>query len=520
MMNKRRKAAPEGKRLRLTSVDAVVRRTRLAHLPDDIAGRVEELADCSVNWTLETASRAGFVHLLDLLAAQEWPGVRATFRRLRCRYAVGEAASDGKLDVLEWWLSSYYGGRELRGACDTVFELAIARGHYHLLDWMNTHDKIPMGNARSRGVPCDDPAIIQWLHELGHKVPLIVKLWSAETEEDLVYMKWLLKHKRSFKRIDGWSWVAFNAAYEGNFRIVKWLYTNRPNDFTINVLKGAISGGNLKIAQWANARKLCSDNSGVSFDRRPFKSLTQPMMEWLVTASRWPSEEERGHWINVTIVNAIKLRDLEAVKFLYGFQDFEPGNRELMATAADIGHLDILQWLHGQGAVSDRWSVCSAAQAGQIQVVQWFGENRPENISEYAMYDAVSGGQLEVFKWLYEQAAITPSAEVVSLALQSNHPGLVKYMLEHEGLCRRVEVRTELQDGFSLNRDHAAIHSNGLDVNFTLKMPFRRQDGEDLIVWSRCYSKTRLLFRHRNSLEYRKSTTSHIDVTVDHGAFA
>lgn len=127
----------------------------------------------------------------------------STFRRLRCRHAVGEAADKGQLDVLQWWLSSNYGGCQLRGAYDTIFELVIARGHYAMLDWLSHQDKIPVGNARSKCVPYDDPVIVQWLHEEGHKVPLIVKLCYADTEEDLTYMKRVLKHKRAFKRIDG-----------------------------------------------------------------------------------------------------------------------------------------------------------------------------------------------------------------------------------------------------------------------------------------------------------------------------
>lgn len=393
-----------------------------------------------MRWTLESASRAGFVHLLDLLAAQEWSGVSSTFRRLRCRHAVGEAADKGQLDVLQWWLSSNYGGCQLRGAYDTIFELVIARGHYAMLDWLNHQDKIPVGNARSKGVPCDDPDIVQWLHEEGHKVPLIVKLCYADTEEDLTYIKWVLKHKRAFKRIDGWAWAGFNAAYQGNFKIVKWLHANRPTDFTIGVLKGAISGGNLKIAQWANARKVYKYNTGVSFDHRPFKSLTKPMMEWLMSESQWPSNEERGYWINVTIRNAIKLGDLEAVKFMYGFQEYEPGRDMITETAAEMGRLDMLQWLHDQGAVCDRYSDGSCA----------------------------IGGQLQVFKWLHEQGTLTPSADVVSKALRSNHPDLVQYILEHEDLHGLLGTETELQDGFGMhsNSGPAIVRSNnGFDIS-------------------------------------------------------
>lgn len=67
----------------LTSVAVVVRNSQLSKLPVDVTLQIEELVDESVAWTLEWASSAGFVHLLDRLAAQERPDVGPTFRRLR-----------------------------------------------------------------------------------------------------------------------------------------------------------------------------------------------------------------------------------------------------------------------------------------------------------------------------------------------------------------------------------------------------------------------------------------------------
>lgn len=141
------------------------------------------------------------------------------------------------------------------------------------------------------------------------------------------------------------------------------------NELDDRVMKGAITGGHLEIAKLALARKLHKETTGVSFDHTTFKTLAMPMAEWLVSESRWPDEEMRGHWINITILNAVKLGHLEAVKFLYPFQEYEIGGFMFMETAAECGRLDILKWLHGQGADYFSHDTDMAARNG---ILMWF----------------------------------------------------------------------------------------------------------------------------------------------------
>lgn len=60
-------------------------------------------------------------------------------------FAVVEATKRGNLDVLKWWVNSYYQGRELDDEEDgkdggrvnyTIVSLAVAIGHLNILEWL------------------------------------------------------------------------------------------------------------------------------------------------------------------------------------------------------------------------------------------------------------------------------------------------------------------------------------------------------------------------------------------------
>lgn len=70
----------------------------VAHVTRSVSG----FLDSSKKWTLESASKAGFVLLLDRLAASEWKGVCYEFREARFLYNSEIAAQAGDTDVLNW----------------------------------------------------------------------------------------------------------------------------------------------------------------------------------------------------------------------------------------------------------------------------------------------------------------------------------------------------------------------------------------------------------------------------------
>ena len=79
-----------------------------------------------------------------------------------------------------------------------------------------------------------------------------------------------------------------------------------------------------------------------------------------------------------------------------------PGNSTMAHAAASCGHLELMQWLCGEGGFAmDKFVMAMAAYGGNLQVVQWLrGEGCPWDWWTCAM--AVKHGHVEVLRWVRE----------------------------------------------------------------------------------------------------------------------
>lgn len=87
----------------LTSAQAVASRldAQLGSLPH-VVRTISAFLDNAQKWTLESATDAGSVTLLERLRVREWVGACKDFREARFLRAVRHAAVKGHLDVLNW----------------------------------------------------------------------------------------------------------------------------------------------------------------------------------------------------------------------------------------------------------------------------------------------------------------------------------------------------------------------------------------------------------------------------------
>lgn len=106
----------------------------------DMASEIAAFLECIELWTLEKAAARGLLTLMGRLAEREWSGVGASFRLARCKHGVHQAAKQGNLSVLQWWVSDYlaYAG-DLRD----VYRVAVYYGHLHVVQWL--HANTPFG---------------------------------------------------------------------------------------------------------------------------------------------------------------------------------------------------------------------------------------------------------------------------------------------------------------------------------------------------------------------------------------
>lgn len=214
----------------------------LAH----VAQGISSFLDSSKKWTLESASKAGFVFLLDRLAASEWKDVCYEFRESRFLYNIEIAARAGYTDVLNWWRTKYLpNGPDVSGA---IIRIAAYKGHMHVLRWLYEVD----GHVRSIGrmktpLICVLPEIVHWVREHRRQVKLDVWLEEAAYRGDLEFIKWVKSQKLSYEFVDA---TYTSAAYGGNLEVFQHLIKEKPTEYLDEIYGNAAEKGHKPIIEW------------------------------------------------------------------------------------------------------------------------------------------------------------------------------------------------------------------------------------------------------------------------------
>lgn len=464
----------EGEDPLLVCVDAVVRSSALVGLPSEITCAIDALLDHSDKWTLETASAAGLAHLLDRLARREWPGVGSVFRRARYRKNVRAAASSGHLQVLQWWLTSYLQSPE-EPDYRTIFELAVEHGRLPVLRWLKGRNALPSADEDTAPVVCEHPHVVYWLHEQQSAYPLVVFLAQPAKDGDLAFIQWVHAREDQFAEVKRWPVVVYWAALKHHMEIIRWIYLHRPYDFTEGALLGAMEGGHLDIAQWLSANGLVFDLEAI----RPslLKIVDLPMAQWVIRECESLPSSERNRWMDFAVQNAARCGNLEALKLLCAQYETPQNLFTLMQIAAEAGHLNIVQWLHSQGAFCSYAFMDTAATHGHLAIVQWLYAERSEGYADYSMTGAVANGHLHVVEWLHRYQAGRLDANVMHQAAFCGRLEIVKYVCKHgdpdefwtgkemqdaawSGHLEIVQWLNEHGFGGDVNADYAAINGH------------------------------------------------------------
>lgn len=105
----------------------------IASLPH-VAQTVSAFVDYSHQWTLEKATKAGHLLLLDRLAAKQWSGVDYDIREARFLYNVRAAVRRGIPSVLHWWRTKYL--PDGPNVAADILRLAACKGHMNVIQWL------------------------------------------------------------------------------------------------------------------------------------------------------------------------------------------------------------------------------------------------------------------------------------------------------------------------------------------------------------------------------------------------
>ncbi|CAI5709666.1 hypothetical protein KXD40_005430 [Peronospora effusa] len=133
--------------------------------------------------------------------------------------------------------------------------------------------------------------------------------------------------------------------------------------------------------------------------------------------------------------SAAEFGHLEVVQWLHTNRR-EGCTTDAMDMAACNGHLKIVQWLHKnrtEGCTTN--AIDFAAQLGHLEVVQWLHFNRKEGATHYAIDNAATYGHLDVIQWLYAHRDEGCSQSAVVNAINAGHDDVAKWLAAN---CKNI----------------------------------------------------------------------------------
>lgn len=407
----------------LATVALVLTRARVAAPPQEVALRLNGFIDRSADWTLETATSAGFVHLLDRLARREWPGVGVEFRKMRYQYGVLNATKKGDLRALQWWASSYLTDTPMPLNTPMVFARAAQNGHVHILDWLKVNGLLPSNRFDAIPTYTSHPSVVHWFDD---QQALVVDLSLAARTGDLAFLRYIHERPHPRKEIVNWHKVPYLAALHGHLELVQWVHANRSSEFNAEALKGAVIGGHVAIAQWVYSKWKFDLPNHLRAD-----AVNLEMATWLKNDFEWPSTSAYVAYVNNAIVDATRLGKLDVLKLLAQDHSLIVSGEQAMVQAADNGHLVILKWLYGRGVQVNSSAINAAIQSGHLQVVQWMHKHYSGEWTEHETSSGVYFGRLEVLEWLHSCGIARFNQQTMKIAAKFGHRAIVAWIHAH-----------------------------------------------------------------------------------------
>lgn len=418
------------------------------------------LCDVPSRWTLESASDAGLVRLMDEIVKTEWPGVGSAFRLARFQRAIQVYAESGSVDVLQWWVTKYLPDQDV---WLTIFRVAAYFGNLNVLKWIQAHDRIPAGGI---AVACVEPRTVRWLQEQRQVHEVEVLSCEAARAGDFELIKWA-KQQRKKIVVHGLTRAMYFAAIEGNLEMVRWLYFNGHETCSNQLMSAAAPNGHLAVMEWLQR----SQPRGYFYAPAPTLAMLKhaPVVQWMLKVFNWRSEEERKTWIERALITAAGCGHFDLLQLLC--QHWSDGLPfDTVTAAASGGHLHIAQWLHSKGTEVSvdamdaaaanghldtiKWltddqiglqctanTMDKAASMNHLHVVRWLHEHRSEGCTVLAMDAAATNGHLSMVRWLHTNRAEGCTTKAMDGAAAHGHLSVVQWLhyYRHEG-CSRVAM--------------------------------------------------------------------------------
>ncbi|RLN02557.1 hypothetical protein BBJ28_00014005 [Nothophytophthora sp. Chile5] len=135
--------------------------------------------------------------------------------------------------------------------------------------------------------------------------------------------------------------------------------------------------------------------------------------------------------------------DLRVVQWLTAYRPDMECSTRVMDSAALRGHLHIIKWLHhyrDEGCTVH--AMDSAAAYGRLDVVQWLHENRSEGCTTAAMDSAAAGGHLKMVQWLAANRSEGCTSVASHFAMLNGHAHILRWLHEQR-IAREQKLARE-----------------------------------------------------------------------------
>jgi Ankyrin repeats (3 copies) len=379
-----------------------------------------------------TAARLGFVDVLEWFhvadvptaswedamdvaaAAGQLEAVRwlAAHRHEGCTAkAMDEAAANGYMDVLEWLHVN-----TSEGCTHRAMDLAALNGHLDVLRWLHDHtDEGCTHKAMDGAAGAGHLAVVQWLHEKGHGSTFhAFEKAIVHAHGDVA--KWLHTH-RPEGHADHIPMLMDALATTGNLELLSWMRDEvaRGQGCSPAGLYYTVVGTSVTVAEWVHAN--CPDRH---------TDACLAMMEYAMVGLAASGRLEMMEWLHAKGLGACSLLTV--------------------CTAARAGQLCVLEWMHqarinitnplGGEDMPPVSAVDAAAEGGHLHVLKWLQAHASQDnayfgggrASQDAMDSAASRGFLEVVKWLHVHRTEGCSVKAMDGAARAGHLRVVQWL--------------------------------------------------------------------------------------------
>ncbi|KAF0691184.1 Aste57867_17532 [Aphanomyces stellatus] len=114
--------------------------------------------------------------------------------------------------------------------------------------------------------------------------------------------------------------------------------------------------------------------------------------------------------------------------------DYNQESMKMDPTAAN-GHLDVLQYLHTHGATCTTEAMDLAAENGRWEVVQWLHQHRTEGCTIRTLQAAANQGNLDLLRCLYSHYSHIQALLNMVIVAANGHAEVLQFLHDHGATC-------------------------------------------------------------------------------------